>query len=202
MIVNKGIRTILRRSGAVLVVAAALTAAGCGTSVEGTATAASTSTDGTTSTATSAPRSADQGGRVDIDVEIGDCVRLGGTADAATIDEAVCGSSRSNYKVVGKAAKNAQCASDVDQVYYETKWGNERGALCLDIDWVMGGCMSVPEGDDDEPQRVDCNDPYAPGIERAIEVVEGVTDVEQCSEGGYVHDEREFTVCTETIRPL
>ncbi len=52
---------------------------------------------------------------VDIDVEIGDCVRLGGTADAATIDEAVCGSDKSNYKVVGKAAKNAQCASDVDQ---------------------------------------------------------------------------------------
>ncbi|MFC9517673.1 hypothetical protein ACFTSD_18260 [Nocardiaceae bacterium NPDC056970] len=200
--VNKGIRTILRRSGAVLVVAAALTAAGCGTSVEGTATAASTSTDGTTSTATSAPRSADQGGRVDIDVEIGDCVRLGGTSDAATIDEAVCGSNGSNYKVVGKAARNAQCVSDADQVYYETKWGSERGALCLDVDWVMGGCMSLPDDDEDEPQRVECDDPYAPDIERAVEVIEGVTDADRCSEGGYVYDEREFTVCTETIRPL
>ncbi len=66
----------------------------------------------------------------------------------------------------------------------------------------MGGCMSLPDGDDDEPQRVECDDPYAPGIERAIEVIEGVVDVEQCSEGGYVHDEREFTVCTETVRPL
>lgn len=201
---NKGIRAIVRRCSAVLVVAGALTAAGCGTSVEGTATAGGTSTAGETSTTTttSAPLGADQGGRVDIDVEIGDCVRLGGTADAATIDEAVCGSTKSNFKVVGKAAKNAQCASDVDQVYYETKWGSERGALCLDIDWVMGGCMSLPDGDDEEPQRVECDDPYAPGIERAIEVIEGATDVEQCSEGGYVHDEREFTVCTETIRPL
>ncbi|CBH47304.1 putative lipoprotein [Prescottella equi 103S] len=205
MMVNKGIRAIVRRSGAVVVVAAALTAAGCGTSVDGTATAASTSaaaTSSSSSTTSTAPREADLGGRVDIDVEIGDCVRLGGTADAATIDEAVCGSDKSNYKVVGKAAKNAQCASDVDQVYYETRWGNERGALCLDIDWVMGGCMSLPDGDDDEPQRVECDDPYAPGIERAIEVIEGVVDVEQCSEGGYVHDEREFTVCTETVRPL
>jgi len=206
VIVSKGIRAMVRRSGAVMVVLAGLAAAGCGTSVEGTATAGGTSTAGetstTTTTTTSAPLGADQGGRVDIDVEIGDCVRLGGTADAATIDEAVCGSEKSNYKVVGKAAKNAQCASDVDQVYYETKWGSERGALCLDIDWVMGGCMSLPDGDDDEPQRVDCDHPSAPGIERAIEVIEGATDVEQCSEGGYVHDEREFTVCTETVRPL
>lgn len=203
---NKGIRAVVRRSGAVVVALAALTVAGCGSSVEGSAAAADATSSTVASTSVSAPTSvagqqgSDRGGSVDIDVEIGDCVRLGGTTDDATIDEAVCGSEQSNYRVVAKAAKNAQCASDVDQVYYETKWGSERGALCLDIDWVIGGCMSLPDGED-EPQRVECDDSTAVSVERAVEIIEGATDVDQCSEGGFVHDERLFTVCTETVRP-
>ncbi|MCL2535331.1 MAG: hypothetical protein FWE39_14315 [Nocardiaceae bacterium] len=197
----------LRRSvGVASVVAATALVAGCGGSVEGTPMASqqgadtgrSTTTTGAVPTTVSGQQGTDAGGSVDIDVEIGDCVRLGGTSDAATIAEASCGSTRSNYKVVAKAAENAQCPSDVDQVYYETKWGSERGALCLDVDWVMGGCMSLPDGED-EPQRVDCNDPTAPNVERAVEVIEGTTEVERCSEGGFVHDERRFTVCTETV---
>ncbi|WP_430335539.1 LppU family putative lipoprotein [Rhodococcus sp. ACT016] len=197
----------LRRSiGVASVVAATALVAGCGGTVEGTAAAAdgagsTTSSRTTTSAAPSTvagQQGSDTGGSVDIDVEIGDCVRLGGTSDAATIAEAACGGGRSNYKVVAKAAANAQCPSDVDQVYYETKWGSERGALCLDVDWVIGGCMSLPDGED-EPQRVDCGDPTAPNIERAVEIIEGATDVEACSEGGFVHDERRFTVCTETV---
>ncbi|WP_081880831.1 hypothetical protein [Prescottella defluvii] len=205
MVVNKGIRAVVRRSGVVVVALAALAVAGCGSSVEGSAAAADTSSSAAaSSSSSSAPTSvagqgADGGGSVDIDVEIGDCVLLGGTTDDATIDEAVCGSTGSNYRVVAKAEKNAQCPSDVDQVYYETRWGSERGALCLDIDWVIGGCMTLPDGED-EPQRVDCDDPTAESIERAVEVIEGATDVEQCSEGGFVHDERRFTVCTETVR--
>lgn len=203
---NKRMWAYLRRSiGVASVVAATALVAGCGGSVEGTAAAAdsgSTSSSSTTSSAApstvSGQQGSDRGGSVDIDVAIGDCVRLGGTSDAATIAEAKCGSDKSNYKVVAKATKNAQCPSDVDQVYYETRWGSERGALCLDVDWVMGGCMSMPDGED-EPQRVDCTNPTAPNIERAVEIIEGVTDVEQCSEGGFVHDERRFTVCTETV---
>ncbi|WP_242676624.1 hypothetical protein [Rhodococcus sp. ABRD24] len=156
---------------------------------------------GTPTASGDATKGSDRGGSVDLDVEIGDCVRLGGTDDAATIDAAACGSNESNFKVVAKAARNAQCPSDVDQVYYETEWGSERGALCLDIDWVMGGCMSVPDGEG-EPQRVDCADPHAPGIERAVEIVEGTTDAKQCAEGGFVYAERQFTVCTQTVRPL
>ncbi|PTR30463.1 hypothetical protein C8K36_102313 [Rhodococcus sp. OK519] len=196
---NKRIRSTARRVGITAVAVAALSVAGCATSVEGTATAAGSALADTT-----APYRDTDRGRVDLDldVEIGDCVRLGGTADDATVDEAVCGSADSNYKVVEKTARNAQCPSDVDQVYYETKWGDERGALCLDVDWVIGGCMSIPDGEDDEPRRVDCNDPHAPGIERAVEIIDGATDAKRCSDGGFVHDEREFTVCTETVRPL
>ncbi|MGW0177652.1 LppU family putative lipoprotein [Rhodococcus sp. NPDC003322] len=140
----------------------------------------------------------DGGGRTDFRAEVGDCVQLGGTVDAAEIDKATCGSADSNYKVIGKASKNAQCPSDADQVYYETFGSIEQGALCLDIDWVVGGCMSVPDGDE-EPFRVECTDPTASSVERVTEIVEGVTDVERCSEGGFTHPEREFTVCTETV---
>ncbi len=177
---------------------------GCGGATEGVATAADTAATSTSSAAvatTSGHEGSDSGGRVDIDVEIGDCVQLGGTSDAATIAEAACGSDESNYRVIAKAEKNAQCPSDVDQVYYETKWGNERGALCLDLDWVMGGCMTLPDDKEVEPTRVECDDPVASGIERAVETIEGVADIEQCSEGGFLYDERMFTVCTETVRP-
>lgn len=140
----------------------------------------------------------DGGGRTDFRAEIGDCVTLGGTIDAAEIESATCGSMDSNYKVIGKASENSQCPSDADQVYYETFGSIERGALCLDIDWVVGGCMSLPDGDA-EPFRVECTDPSAESVERVSQIVEGVTDVEQCEEGGFTHPDRQFTVCTETL---
>lgn len=204
--VNKRMWTGLKRAmGVGAVVAATALAAGCGGgSVEGSATAAdgaAASSSSSAPTTVAGQQGTDQGGRVDIDVEIGECVRLGGTSEDATIAEARCGSDESNYRVIAKAATNAQCPSDADQVYYETRRGNERGALCLDVDWVMGGCMSLPDGED-EPQRVDCDDRTAPNVERAIEVLEGVTDVEQCTEGGFIYDERLFTVCTETVSAL
>ncbi len=176
-------------------------AAGCGGATEGVATAADTAATAAASSTASGHEGSDAGGRVDIDVEIGDCVQLGGTSDDATIAEAACGSDESNYKVIGKAEKNAQCPSDADQVYYETSWGSERGALCLDLDWIMGGCMVLPDDKEVEPTRVECDDPVATGIERAVETIEGVADIEQCSEGGFLYDERMFTVCTETVRP-
>ncbi|MGW4479179.1 LppU family putative lipoprotein [Rhodococcus triatomae] len=191
-----------RRIGLGAMVVGALLAVGCSSTVDGTATAAGGTT---TTTATTAANQVgtDGGGDVDIDVEIGECVRLGGTMDAATISEASCGSADSNYRVIAKAEKNAQCPSDADQVYYEeSALGRELGALCLDIDWVIGGCMSVPDGGDDEPQRVDCADTHVPGVERAVDLIEGATDVEQCTEGGFVYSEREFVVCTEQVRPL
>ncbi|RVW06752.1 hypothetical protein EF834_02325 [Rhodococcus spongiicola] len=142
----------------------------------------------------------DRGGSVDLDVEIGDCVRLGGTMDDATIAEAACGSVESNYKVVAKAKETEQCPSDVDQWYSESILGNELGVLCLDVDWVLGECMSVPESDNDEPQRVDCGDQDASDVYRVAEIVEGATGIEPCSEGGFIYDERRFTVCLETVR--
>lgn len=177
--------------------AAVLLSAGCSAGSEETppATAAASTVP---TTIVAGQEGSDDGGSTDIDVAIGDCVTLGGTMTAATIDTAACGSAESNYRVIAKAQQNAQCPSDADQVYYETLNGTEQGALCLDIDWVVDGCMSIPTGED-EPRRVECTDPTATNVERVTAILEDTTDVESCSEGGFTYTERRFTVCTETV---
>ncbi|WP_089251005.1 LppU family putative lipoprotein [Rhodococcoides kyotonense] len=176
-------------------IALVLLAASCSSETSGEAAPA---TSATVVTTVAGQQGADDGGSTDIDVEIGDCVKLGGTMSDAEIEEAACGSPESNYKVIAKAEQNASCVSDADQVYYETYGGTEQGALCLDVDWVVDGCMSIPSGMD-EPARVDCADPAATNVERVTKIVEGAVDVEQCEEGGYSYPERQFTVCTETV---
>lgn len=163
--------------------------------------AIATSTTSTTSERPSTPpgqQGEDIGGDVDIDVEIGDCVELGGTMSDATIDNATCGSQESNYKVIAKVPTGDQCSPDADQYYYETYGGVEQGALCLDVDWVIGGCMEL-SGDD--PLRADCTSPGSNTV-RVVEILPNTTDVNQCSDpadSGYAYSDRNFMVCVEEL---
>ncbi|WP_084528476.1 LppU/SCO3897 family protein [Nocardia crassostreae] len=121
--------------------AVALLIAGCGSTINGTAVAdgdlaavVSATTPSTTKsrpTTKAAPTTtnADKGGDTDFQASIGDCVKLGGTSEDATITEATRGSKDSNYKVVAKARTNDLCPTDVDQAYYETLAGVETGAI-------------------------------------------------------------------------
>lgn len=145
----------------------------------------------------SAPRlQPDLGGNLGIDVEVGDCILASGTLDDAAAMPAPCGSAASNYRVIGKAPTNAECVSDADSYYYEELMiGGEQGALCLDVDWVIGDCMDISG---DVAQRISCADGTVPR-EKATEIVVDVVDADSCSEGGYAHPERRFTVCTETL---
>ncbi|OZE20410.1 hypothetical protein CH262_22730 [Rhodococcus sp. 05-2255-1e] len=194
-------------SRGLLAAGAALTlmlAAGCSSSDAGTAvaadtTASSSSAAPTTTDNVSGQEGIDAGGSTDIDVEIGQCVKLGGTMTAAEIDNAECGSTESNYKVIAKAAENEQCPTDVNQTYYETLNGVEQGALCLDVDWVIDGCMSVPSTGMDEPARVDCADPSATSVEKVTEIKTGTADPNDCPEGGFAYEARQFVVCTTTV---
>ncbi|WP_256978746.1 hypothetical protein [Rhodococcus sp. 06-462-5] len=199
---------MLALSRSLLVAGAALTllfAAGCSSSETGNAVAADTTTTSSTSAApsttddVSGQEGIDAGGSTDIDVEIGQCVLLGGTMTAATIENAECGSMESNYKVIAKAEQNEQCPTDVNQTYYETLDGVEQGALCLDVDWVVDGCMSVPTVGMDEPSRVDCSDPIATDVEQVTEIKTGTADPNECPEGGFAYEARQFVVCTTTI---
>lgn len=134
-------------------------------------------------------------GEVDaIDVAPGDCVRLGGTSDDATIENAECGSPLSNYVVASEVPTTDLCAVDVDQTYYETSFGVEQGALCLNIDFVVGGCMDLGTPD---PERVDCGTAAIDGIE-VVDIIDGTADPEECpSSYGRVYDEQLFVVCFE-----
>lgn len=143
---------------------------------------------------------ADEGGDVDFDADIGDCVALSGTMMNAEIDHAQCGSAQSNYKVVAKTATKEGCASDVDQTYYVTLGGVQQGALCLDIDWVEGECMTVPSGSE-SPTHSPCT-PGKPDTVRVLKILTGTTDESGCPQettSYYTYDERQLITCVAEV---
>jgi hypothetical protein len=194
------------------VAAVALVAvAGCGSTISGTAQPAMN--DGTVdaisttdtpkssggsptspSSGKPTPTSTDRGGNTDFQADIGDCVTLGGTISDATIAKASCGSRASNYKVIGKAPSNSQCVSDRDNYYAETLNGIEQGALCLDIDWVVGGCMDIGE---DDPKRIDCTEDGTQAV-KVTNIAQNADEAEVCGSGtGFTYPQRHFVVCVE-----
>ncbi|WP_327142919.1 LppU family putative lipoprotein [Nocardia sp. NBC_01327] len=199
--------------------AAALLLAACGSTISGSPVAAppgldsavsTTKAPGTTPKPTGKPGPsgkpstppADRGGDTDFQASIGDCVKLGGTTDNATIKHATCGSKDSNYKVVAKAPTNSQCPTDVDQAYYETLSGIETGAICLDIDWVIGDCLDLgAKGSGDDPKRIDCSTRGAADGVKVLSILKNSTSVDDCNVGnqGYVYDERKLVVCVSTL---
>jgi hypothetical protein len=183
---------------------AALILGGCASEVSGTAVAISGATIAPTTTST--PRTTtstptpeiDDGGSVDIDVEIGECVNLGGTVDEAAIANATCGSPQSNYVVFAKTPTSAECPEDADQYYYETYFDIEQGALCLDIDWQVGGCMDLVG---EFAQRIDCATPGA-DTRRVVTILQGTSSVDDCPDPalyGFEKDSRNFVVCVERL---
>ncbi|MEO8815981.1 MAG: hypothetical protein ABI307_06690 [Mycobacterium sp.] len=142
--------------------------------------------------------------------KVGDCLQLGGpggTSDRSSGIAGACGAPETNFHVVavvdgavvdGRAGRD-RCPTDVDSSYtMRNMFGRSDSTACLDVDWVVGGCMSVdPETD---PVRVDCNDPGVLHRQRATQVLAGVADADQCASGlGYAYDTRRFTVCVENV---
>ena len=124
---------------------------------------------------------------------------MSGPPDRPEVVKAVCGSPESNFKVVSTVADSDQCAGDVDS-YYSTrsKLSDSGTTLCMDVDWVVGGCMSIDPENDRDPIRVDCNDASASDRQRATQILQNVANTDQCASGvGYPYDERQFTVCVE-----
>ncbi|WP_425298172.1 LppU family putative lipoprotein [Nocardia brasiliensis] len=118
---------------------------------------------------------------------VGDCLGLGGTAEKVE-----CGGGIASYRVVGTAHDDRQCPKDVDQSRLA-----EDGPLCLDIDWVVGGCMDLH----DEPKHIDCATQGATTGVRVLGIIQGTTDVNSCPTGkrGIVYDERRFVVCVAVL---
>jgi hypothetical protein len=112
-----------------------------------------------------------------------------------------CGSTEANFKVAAKVANSKQCPTDVDSYYsMRSAFSDSSGTVCLDIDWVVGGCMSIDPENGRDPLRVDCYDGSVPNRQRATQILKNVASVDQCSSGiGYAYDERQFTVCVEDM---
>jgi hypothetical protein len=135
------------------------------------------------------------------DLAVGDCLKVGGAVDRPEATKAGCGSPESNFKVVANVADSGKCPTDVDSYYTQhSTFSDSSSTVCMDIDWVVGGCMSVDPEHDSDPVRVDCTDGSKLHRQRATQVLTGVASVDQCTSGlGYAYDERQFTVCVEDV---
>ncbi|MET0698116.1 MAG: hypothetical protein ABWY93_00505 [Mycobacterium sp.] len=136
------------------------------------------------------------------DLQAGDCLKVGGAVDLPAATKVACGSPESNFKVISSVANSDQCPTDVDSYYSQhNTFSDDSTTICMDIDWVVGGCMSVDPEHNSDPFRVDCADGAKPNRQRATQILTGVASVDQCTSGvGYAYDEREFTVCVEDVR--
>lgn len=135
------------------------------------------------------------------DLKVGDCLQLGGAADRPEAAKVACGGPNSNFKVAASVADREQCPTDVDSSYsMRNSFSDVSRTACLDIDWVIGGCMSVDPAGTTDPFRVDCTDTSVPHRQRATQILQNVASVDECASGlGYAYDERQFTVCVEDI---
>lgn len=135
------------------------------------------------------------------DMQAGDCLDVGGPPDRPEMTKVPCGSPESNFRVVGTAQDSDQCPSDVDTYYsMRSAFSGSGSTVCMDVDWVVGGCMSIDPQHDRDPLRVDCNDAAQPNRQRATQIMQKVANVDQCSTGqGYAYDQRQFTVCVEDV---
>jgi hypothetical protein len=135
------------------------------------------------------------------DMAVGDCLKMGGTPDRPEATKVECGSPESNFKVVANVENSDQCPTDVDSYYsMRSAFSDASTTICMDIDWVVGGCMSIDPDNDKDPLRVDCNDSSVLNRQRATQILQNVASVDQCASGvGYPYDERDFTVCVEDV---
>ena len=134
-------------------------------------------------------------------MQVGDCLKVGGPPDRPEAAKVQCGSAASNFKVVSTVPDTDQCPSDVDSYYsMRSSFSDSGTTVCMDIDWVIGGCMSIDPTNDRDPVRVECNDTSAPDRQRATQILQRVANVDQCTTGvGYAYDQRQFTVCVEDV---
>ncbi len=142
-----------------------------------------------------------------VELRVGDCLQLGGTTARPHATKVACGSGASNFKVVATLtgeADRGQCPADVDSSYsMRNLFSDSSNTACLDIDWVVGGCMSVDPAHNTDPVRVDCNDRSMPHRQRATQILKDLQEpvsVDQCASGvGYAYAQRRFAVCVEDV---
>ncbi|SKS82197.1 Uncharacterised protein [Mycobacteroides abscessus subsp. massiliense] len=126
---------------------------------------------------------------------VGACVSLEGKRDAPKLNVVDCGSPTNGFKVVQRVSTPDQCPKDVDQRFYRYPEDEGEWTACLDLAWSANDCLVTNQT---SARRVACDDKNAANRVKPVAVLLGVTDISGCTETGYAHPERKFTICIET----
>ena len=90
------------------------------------------------------------------DMQVGDCLKVGGPPDRPETARVQCGSPESNFRVVDVVQRTDDCPMDVDTYYsMRSSFSGSGSTICMDVDWVVGGCMSIDPENGRDPVRVD-----------------------------------------------
>lgn len=125
---------------------------------------------------------------------VGACIHLSGNPSRPNFNLLQCDDSNANYRITARVLEPNQCPADADQRYYQNQQGSHWTA-CLDYAWNPSACISISGP---IPQKADCSNTSLAKREKAIKLLDGVTDAAQCPSGGFAHPVRRFTVCTES----
>lgn len=124
---------------------------------------------------------------------VGGCVNLGGELVNASLTVVDCGSAQNTYRVVQRVNVPQECG-DTDRSYYHNSKALGQYTACLDLAWDKSSCISLGQ----PVTKVSCNDTAAPNRIKPLKVILGTTTLDGCTDGGYAHPQRRFTICTET----
>ncbi|WP_232785279.1 hypothetical protein [Mycobacteroides chelonae] len=131
------------------------------------------------------------------DFPTGVCVHLRVEETQWWLSKAECGAPDDNYIVVQQVQARADCVADADYKYSSTMADGRPWAACLDYHWINDSCLSIGKRDS---SRVACDDRSRTGREKPVRLILDTATVRGCPSGGFAHEVRRFTVCTETQR--
>ena len=131
---------------------------------------------------------------------MGDCLKAGGPPDRPEAAKVECGRAASNFKVVSTVQETDHCPSDVDSYYsMRSSFSNSGTTVCMDIDWVIGGCMSIDPTNGRDPVRVTpVRDGPWPDRARPRSCRRSRTSI-NAPPAGLRLRQRQFTVCVEDV---
>lgn len=125
---------------------------------------------------------------------VGGCVNLSGPLVNASLKVVDCGSEQHTYRIIRRVNVPRECG-DTDRSVYSNSRATGQYTACLDLAWDASSCLSlgVPV------TKVACSDVSAPKKIKPLKVILDTITLEGCADGGYVHQQRRFTVCTQSL---
>ncbi|MHA7662211.1 LppU/SCO3897 family protein [Mycolicibacterium sp. HS_4_1] len=127
---------------------------------------------------------------------VGACANLSGTTTDAILSIVDCNSLQNTYRVVRRVNTPQECG-DTDRSYYHNSQSTGQYTACLDLAWDSTTCIALGP----LVSKVNCADPNISSKIKPTMVILNTTTLDGCSDGGYTHPARRFTVCTQTQEP-